>query len=140
MNLADRVTAFYESLNTLGPKALDQMADLFAEDIHYISPVEERKSLTEIRGGYERLFKQYPHVRFEDIALRGDDDQFEGTMTMVLRPRVGPAFTVQMANVFRGQGGKVVYQRDYWDLLGSIMDVIPLVGPVYKRVVQMIFA
>jgi hypothetical protein len=34
--------------------------------------------------------------------------------------------------------GRVALHRDYWDLLGSMMDVVPLAGPVYRAAVALL--
>jgi hypothetical protein len=34
--------------------------------------------------------------------------------------------------------GKVVVHRDHWDLVGSLMGTIPVVGSIYKAMVRLL--
>jgi len=137
--LPERIAAFYESLNQ-GPRALSGLDELFVPEVHYISPVEEVHRLADIRDGYEKLFKDYPEIRFVDIQMMGDEHTVMGIWTMIMPPRIGPTVTIRVASRFLGRDGKVYDFRDYWDQWGSLMDAIPVVGSLYKRAMSAIFA
>jgi len=134
------MAAFYESLSTVGPSCLDELDELFAPDVHYISPVEESTRLEQIRHGFRAMFQKYPHVRFSDIKMMGDDQEFLGVWTMELGPRIGPTFRVRCASEFRARDGKVYFFRDYWDLLTALAETVPGLAPLYLRVAHAIFA
>jgi len=50
--------------------------------------------------------------------------------------RIGPAVTVQGVTHARARGGKIVEQRDYFDLAGSVLGALPGVSAAYRFMVK----
>lgn len=138
-DLPQRMAAFYRALDVEGRVALDQLDSLYAANVRFVDPMQETNGREELRHAFDHMFDKYDHVYFPAVNIIGGDDQLMGTWTMVLRQRLGPEFTVRGASSFVVEGGLVVFQQDYWDLLGSAMNSLPALQPIYKRVVKVLF-
>lgn len=138
-NLPQRMADFYRALDKEGAKALDQLDELYAPSVRFVDPMHDTTGRAELRLDFERMFEQFESVHFSEVTMIGDDHHFMGTWTMILRPKLGPTLTVHGASNFKVEGDRVVFQHDYWDLLGSAMNAIPVVGPMYDWIVRRLF-
>ncbi|MFT3708516.1 MAG: nuclear transport factor 2 family protein [Archangium sp.] len=133
--LPRRVKEFYERVSTEREKAMDQLPQLYAADVHFINPVIDQIGLEGFTGAWTKAFKQYKRFEFVDVAVTGTDEQFNLTYSMNIKFSFGPVFTTEMSTHCRGKDGKVVYCRDYFDPLGT------LVGPfgIFRWLYRVIF-
>jgi len=138
-DLPQRIAAFYRALDIEGRIALEELDSLYAVNVRFIDPMQETHGRAELRHAFDRMFDKYDHVYFPTVNIVGGNDQFMGTWTMVLRQSFGPEFTVRGASSFVAEDGLVVFQQDFWDLLGSAMNSLPALQPIYKRVVKVLF-
>jgi len=138
-NLPERMADFYRALDKEGTKALDQLDELYAPNVRFVDPMHDTTGRAELHLAFERMFEQYESVRFPEVTMVGDDLHFMGTWTMILRPRMGPTLTVYGSSDFQVEEDRVRFHRDYWDLLGSAMNAIPVLGPMYGRIVRRLF-
>jgi ketosteroid isomerase-like protein len=137
LTLPERIAEFYNAIND-GPSVLARIDGLYAERIRYVDPIQEEHGRAGIRRSFERLFAKYT-VIISDVEVIGDERLAMATWTMVLKPKLGPAFRVRGACSLLAENGLVVRQRDYWDLLGTAMASLPWLNPIYKRIVHFLF-
>ena len=137
-SLPARLAAILSSFETLGSRGLDDLDALYAPHVLFVDPIQQITSRAEFRLMNERLIERCTYVRFEDVTVIGEEPHFVATWKMSFKPRMGPEIRVHGASEFRSEDGLVVYHRDYWDLLSSVMASVPVLGPVYQRVVAML--
>lgn len=135
--LPERIAAFYEAINQ-GPSVMSLVDGLYAENTRYTDPLQDVSGRDGVKGSFEKMFKKYK-VKISDVRAVGGEDLAMATWEMDLTPRIGPTFKIHGASDFAAEGGLVVLQRDYWDLLGTAMATLPWVDDVYKRIVNELF-
>jgi len=139
VSLPARLQRFYEELAVGREVLLDQLGDLFTDDIEFIDPFRHTRGLAELRVLFERMFHQYRHIRFDTFVMTGTEAAFTLTYRMGMRMLVGPEFVTQMASVVVARDGKVSKLTDYYDLGSALASpVAPLVS-LYQRTMRRLF-
>jgi len=128
-----RVRAFYE---TLEPRSLDRLADVYAPDAYFRDPFNEVRGLADIRAIFLRMFEQLSESRFEivETAVEGTNGFLTWNMRLRMRryrPKV--LHTIHGATHLRFQSdGRVIYHRDYWDAAEELYEKLPVVGGLMR--------
>jgi hypothetical protein len=137
-SLQERLTAAFSSFSTDNPRILDEIDALYAPHMRFVDPLQEVEGRANFRLVNERLLSRSASLRVEGFSLVGAEPFLMGTWTMIARPKIGPQLTIAGASEFRTEGGLVVYQRDYWDILGTVMSGFPMIEPIYKKVIALL--
>jgi limonene-1,2-epoxide hydrolase len=118
---------------------IDALVPYYADDVVFTDPIQTVRGRDEFVAMNRRLLSRAKHLQFDvrDMAQEGDQVFLTWTMTMQPKP-VGPELRIEGVTHCVLRDGKVVIHRDYWDLLGSVMDTIPLAGTVYKAAVRLL--
>ena len=122
--LPSRVKAFYERVSIERDAALDELRELYTDDVHFVNPVVDQRGLPAFLVVWKKALRMYRVFEFTNIVVTGTDEVFSLTYSMNIRFAIGPTFVTDMMTDCRGRDGKVFYCRDYFDPLGT------LVGPV----------
>ncbi|CAN5727569.1 hypothetical protein BH09MYX1_BH09MYX1_58960 [soil metagenome] len=138
--LPQRVKRFYERVSTEGAAALPELSELYSDDIHFINPVVDERSLRAFEKQWVKALKQYKIFRFENLEVIGDDQIFTLTYSMSLKFSFGPTFKTEMATDCHGRDGKVFFCRDYFDPLGALVQPFPVASWLYKKVFGLLVA
>ena len=77
---------------------------------------------------------------FHDIEVIGTDERFTLTYSMTIAFGFGPSFTTDMATSCRAADGKVVFCRDYFDPLGSLVQPLGPVRWFYRKLFGLLVA
>jgi hypothetical protein len=137
-SLAERLTAVFTSLGQDNARALEGIDALYADHMRFVDPIQQVEGRAAFRRLNERLLERSAEIRFEGFAIVGDEPLLVATWVMIWKPKVGPQMRIPGASEMRTEGGRVVYQRDYWDLLSAVMSGFPLVEPIYKRMTALL--
>lgn len=118
-----------------GEGAIAKLVPIYDEQVRFQDPLQSlvgREAFLEMN---RRLLARSKELTFDvkESAVAGD--QIFATWHMRMVPRVGPTLVVDGVTHARVAGGLVVEHRDYWDLLGSVLDSFPIVAPIYKTLV-----
>ena len=73
-------------------------------------------------------------VQLGDVFESGEQIFLSWKMRYV--PKMGPPVAIDGCTHCRVRDGKIVYHRDYWDLLSSVVEELPIVAPVYKMLIK----
>ncbi len=106
----------------------EQWRALYAEDVHFSDPTQERQGLNAYIVAQEGLLQRCDDVFLEPgaVALSGDVAFVEWTMGLKIR---GIEFLYPGASRLRlGADGRIVDHRDYFDFVGPTFTPVPLVG------------
>jgi ketosteroid isomerase-like protein len=139
-SLPNRIKAFYERASAERAAALVELPELYAEQIHFINPVSDERGLAAFRDAWEEALRKYKVFQFHDIEVVGTDEQFSLTYSMTIAFGVGPSFTTNMATACRAENGKVVYLRDYFDPLGTLVQPIGPLHWCYRKIFRVLVA
>jgi steroid Delta-isomerase len=136
--LTDRLTSILAAFGTDNARALDEMDALYAPDVRFEDPLQRVDGASAFRSMNERLIARAAYARFDDVEIVGDERRVMATWVMIYKPKLGPEIRVPGASDIRAEGGRVVYHRDYWDILGAVMSGFPLIEPLYKKAVALL--
>jgi hypothetical protein len=126
-----------QALEGQGEKALPMLRDLYHKQIEFQDPMQSVVGIEPFIEANRRLVKRAKSLSFKLETVVEQDGNLFVVWTLMLKPMVGPAMTVEGTTHAIIRDGLIVYQRDYWDLLSSIANAIPGVGMVYRRLVSL---
>lgn len=129
-----RLKAFFERVSIERDPALADLSTVYAADIHFVNPVVDDRGIAAFVGVWKRALRMYRRFEFSDIVVAGTDDVFSLSYTMNIRFFIGPTFQTDMMTQCRGRDGKVVYCRDYFDPLGSLVRPVAPLAWLYRFV------
>ena len=115
---------------------ISRLDPYYAADVVFTDPLQTVRGRSAFMAMNRRLISRARSIRFDVVDRAQDGDQLFVTWVMVMRPKL-PAPTLRIEGVTHCilRDGLVAVHRDYWDLLGSVMDTIPIVGGLYRRAV-----
>jgi hypothetical protein len=137
--LPQRLQAFYESLPVERENALRRLEDIYTSDVHFRDPFRETRGIEALRVLFERMFRQYRQIEFTGFSCDGDGSSFSMTYDMHLAMVVGPTFVTHMATICRARDGRISHIVDSYDFPSALTSPLPLLGAVYRRVVNRFF-
>lgn len=113
------------------------MGELLDPAIHYIDPVHELRDRESV---LQMLVKVVPRVcnnQYEFLLISENDQMAIWRWTIAIKIRWTPFnFIIHGLVHAQIQGGKIIYQREYYDPMESI-GVIPIVGRIYKLILRL---
>src|SRR4051794_33234667 len=124
------------AFNHEGAAAVERIPALYADDIVFEDPIQSVTGIEKFMETNRRMMARAKSLEVEvgDVVENGDQIFMSWKMRYV--PKMGPAIAIDGATHCRVRGGKIVYHRDYWDLLGSVINGLPVVAPIYKMLVK----
>lgn len=140
LSLPDRIKAFYERVSVERAAALVDLPGLYGDHVHFINPVVDQQGLAAFRDAWDTALRKYKVFRFHDIEAIGTDEQFSLTYSMTISFGFGPSFTTDMATFCRARDGKVVFLRDYFDPMGSLVQPFGPVNWLYRKIFGVLVA
>jgi hypothetical protein len=138
--LPNRIKEFYERVSVEREAALVDLPHLYGDHVHFINPVVDQHGLAAFREAWEKALRKYKVFLFHHIEVIGTEEQFTLTYSMTISFGFGPSFTTDMATACRATGGRVVFCRDYFDPLGSLVQPLGPLSWFYKRVFGLLVA
>jgi hypothetical protein len=139
-SLGYRIKEFYERVSVERDAALVELPQLYGDSVHFINPVVDQHGLAAFREAWDTAMRKYKVFQFHDIEVLGTDEQFTLTYSMTVAFGFGPSFTTDMATLCRAVDGKVVFCRDYFDPLGSLVEPFGPVRWVYRKLFGLLVA
>jgi limonene-1,2-epoxide hydrolase len=111
----------------------------YHKDIVFTDSVQKIRGIGKFAAMTRRLLKRSRNMEFRvhNSVMKGDLIFME--WEMVISYGVYPKSSVFGASRVRLRDGKVVEQRDYYDLWGDIFDNIPLVNKAYRWFMRTVF-
>ena len=140
LSLPNRIKEFYERVSVERGAALADLPNLYGDQVHFINPVVDQHGLAAFRQAWDTALAKYKVFKFHDIEVIGTDEQFSLTYSMTISFGFGPDFTTDMATLCRARDGKVVFLRDYFDPLGSLVEPLGPVRWLYRKVFGVLVA
>lgn len=125
MNLRERIITAFGALNETSAGKLDELRELYADDVHFQDPIQTVRGLDAFIEMNRSLISKVRELSFEVTASAGSDEEMFLAWTMTFAPKHGPRVEVDGTSHVRTEHGKVVYHRDYWDIAGMFAGAIP---------------
>ena len=115
------------------------LAPYYAEDVVFTDPIQTVRGRAAFLAMNSRLIRRARRIRFVAHTAAQQGDEVFITWTMTMEPRLpAPTLTIEGVTHVTLRDGLVWRHTDYWDLAGSAMGAIPLVGSLYRAVVRLV--
>jgi len=112
----------------------------YDEGIYFRDSVQEIHGIKEFTAMTERLIKRSSSLEMEIINTAQNDNVIFLEWIMTLRFKKYPESSIYgLSRVTLNANGKIIEQRDYYDLWGDIYDNIPLFNRVYRAFMRKLF-
>lgn len=135
---------FYElwtkTYNTAGKPDWSHILPYYDENIHFQDCIQELRGMKEFKKMTQRLTKRSNELemKISNIMMEGRIIFFEWEMILVFKNT--PSSSVFGASrLTLSEEGKIIEQRDYYDLWGDIFDNIPGIGKGYRKFMRKFF-
>ena len=136
--IGPRLTHAVESLEYAGEAGLPALAALYADEVSFQDPIQQLQGRAAFIEMNRKALAGARLYRLMIDELVETPDNLFASWRMVYQPKLGPKFTISGTTHARLRDGLIVEQRDYWDLLGSLVGNLPGVGTVYNRLVGLL--
>jgi len=132
-NAVEKVVNFFESLT---PRSVDRMGELYAEQAFFKDPFNEVRGLPEVQRIFSHMYTALHEPRFVVTARVLEGDQCFLTWDFLFRFK---SFKSDQTQIIRGcthlklaPDGKILFHRDYWDAAEELYEKLPLVGGLMR--------
>ncbi len=123
-----------KTYNTDGKPDWSHILPYYDENVHFKDSIQEIKGLEAFKEMTERLAKRSKELSMNVVTATMQDNiifiEWEMTITFKKNPN---SVMYGSSRLTLNEEGKIVEQRDYYDLWGDIFDNIPRFGKAYRR-------
>lgn len=130
----NQLVTFYQQLDS---SQLPKLTEIYHADIRLCDPVGEHHGLPVIQRYFTDLLKNMRYCRFNVTLTREFDDEALLLWRMeYAHPALqrGADQQLEGSSYLQFRDGKVVFQRDYYDMGAMLYEKLPLLGAVVRRV------
>ncbi len=123
-----------KTYNTEGKPDWSHILPFYHKDIYFRDSIQGLRGLEEFKAMTERLTDRSGDLSMNILrtAQQGMDIFIEWEMTLTFKKRPSSVL-YGSSRVTLNDEGKIIEQRDYYDLWGDIFDNIPRFGKAYRR-------
>ncbi len=125
------------SLLTGAPEqGLAALKELYAEELRYENPIQRVQG----RADFLKLMGHMA-TRWAPFSMRIDDgvessDRIFGRFQLSFQPGfLGRVLEIEGLTRCVVEDGRIVEQHDYYDVVSSALDAVPLAGPVFRKII-----
>jgi limonene-1,2-epoxide hydrolase len=123
-----------KTYNTEGKPDWSHILPYYDKDIRFRDSVQEIHGLDEFVAMTERLTKRSKDLKMKIVNTSAQDNIYFIEWEMTIKFRKNPSSVLYGASrLTLNDEGKIIEQRDYYDLWGDIFDNIPRFGKAYRR-------
>jgi hypothetical protein len=123
-----------KTYNTEGKPDWSHILPYYDENIHFRDSVQELQGIEEFVAMTKRLTDRSKDLSMNIIRVVQKDRDFFIEWEMTIKFKKNPSSVIYgSSRVTLSEEGKIIEQRDYYDLWGDIFDNIPRFGKAYRR-------
>lgn len=128
------VELWSKTYNTEGKPDWSHIIPYYDEKILFKDSIQEIRGIEEFKSMTERLAKRSKELKMKILRTAMQDDFIfiEWEMTILFK-RTRRAIVYGSSRLTLSERGKIIEQRDYYDLWGDIFDNIPGFRKIYRR-------
>lgn len=134
------VDLWMSTYNESGKADWSHLLPYYADEIHFVDTVQEIHGIAEFQAMVERLARRSKELRMKVLHAAMDSNSIfiEWEMTILFR-KTRNAVIHGASRLTLNEQGKIVDQRDYYDLWGDIFDNIPVFRILYRKFMRKVF-
>jgi limonene-1,2-epoxide hydrolase len=131
--IAARITGILCDFATEPDRALVDLAALYDPDVVFEDPIQRLAGRDAFIDMNKKLLKMSKSMSFDVTDTIASQGSIAIVWDCTLDLRVGPSITVPGVSHIKVRAGRVVWHRDYFDLLGGALDNLPILNFLYRR-------
>ena len=123
-----------KTYNTEGKPDWSHILPYYDENIYFRDTIQEIRGIEAFRAMTERLTKRSKDLKMKIVNALMEENKIFLEWEMTLSFKKYPSSVLYGASrLTLNEGGKIIEQRDYYDLWGDIFDNIPRFGKAYRK-------
>ncbi|RLV61614.1 nuclear transport factor 2 family protein [Parashewanella curva] len=130
-----------ELYQTLTKQELNKILDVYHEDVVFRDPIHRVVGVDELHEYFQTMYKNTTSCEFDIYETFFDkrNAALYWKMTFI-NPKInrGNPILVEGHSLIRGQGDKVIYHRDYYDVGEMVYEHVPLLGFMVRKLKRFI--
>jgi len=117
---------------TLTPKSLEKVTDIYAPEAVFIDPFNTLRGVDSVRAVYQHMFDTLEQPRFVVTTTVAESSRAFMTWDFHFQ-RNSRALSISGCTQFElDDAGRIVLHRDYWDAAHQVYEKVPLLGGVLR--------
>jgi limonene-1,2-epoxide hydrolase len=125
---------FRAAIDAFNAGDLDGLLSRYHRDVYFEDPIQRVYGLDAFAEVNRRMFRKLRGLKITLHELLVGDGQFFASWSMRFSLPLGPTITIEGATHGKLRDGKIIFHRDYWDMLSSLLETSPLLGVAYRAV------
>lgn len=123
-----------KTYNTEGRPDWSHILSYYDDNIYFKDSIQEIRGIAEFKAMTERLTKRSQDLKMRLVrVIQQENDIFiEWEMTISYK-KYPSSVLYGVSRLTLNEKGKIIEQRDYYDLWGDIFDNIPFLGKLYRK-------
>ena len=123
-----------KTYNTQGKPDWSHILPYYDDNIYFRDSIQELRGMEEFRAMTKRLTDRSKELSMKIVRTAQHENVIFIEWEMTLTFKKNPNSTLfGSSRVTLNEEGKIIEQRDYYDLWGDIFDNIPRFGKAYRR-------
>lgn len=123
-----------KTYNTEGKPDWSHILPYYDKDIYFRDTIQEIRGIEEFTAMTERLTKRSKDLKMKIVNAVMEENIVFMEWEMTLSFKKYPSSVMYgLSRLTLNSEGKIIEQRDYYDLWGDIFDNIPRFGKAYRR-------
>lgn len=123
-----------KTYNTEGKPDWSHILPYYDDNIYFRDTIQEIRGIEEFTAMTERLTKRSKDLKMKIVNAVMEDNIVFMEWEMTLSFKKYPSSVLYgLSRLTLNSEGKIIEQRDYYDLWGDIFDNIPRFGKAYRR-------
>jgi len=123
-----------KTYNTEGKPDWSHILPYYDENIYFRDSIQEIRGIEEFTAMTERLTKRSKDLKMNIVSAVIEENKFFIEWEMTLSYKKYPSSILHgSSRLTLSSEGKIIEQRDYYDLWGDIFDNIPRFGKAYRK-------
>jgi limonene-1,2-epoxide hydrolase len=123
-----------KTYNTEGKPDWSHILPYYDDDIYFRDSIQELRGMEEFKAMTERLTDRSNDLKMHIVRTVQQDKDIFIEWEMTIKFKKNPSSVLYgSSRVTLNEKGKILEQRDYYDLWGDIFDNIPRFGKAYRR-------
>jgi limonene-1,2-epoxide hydrolase len=123
-----------KTYNTQGKPDWSHILPFYDDNIHFRDSIQELRGMEEFVAMTRRLTDRSKDLSMNIVRTTQQDRDIFIEWEMTIKFKKNPSSVLYgTSRVTLNEEGKIIEQRDYYDLWGDIFDNIPRFGKAYRR-------
>ncbi|MBN1925215.1 MAG: nuclear transport factor 2 family protein [Prolixibacteraceae bacterium] len=126
-----------KTYNTAGKPDWSHILPYYDKDIYFKDTIQGLRGMEEFKAMTERLANRSKDLKMKIVNIAGQGNLIFLEWEMTISYKKNPSSVLYgSSRLTLNDNGKIIEQRDYYDLWGDIFDNIPRFGKAYRKFIK----